>query len=276
MEKPVVYHIPVCPFSQRLEILLELKGLQDAVDFEVVDITRPRPAWLLELTGGRTALPVMCLPDGQVVSESLVIMETLEDMFPEPLIARRERSEREIELGLVALERQFAAAGYRLVMNQASDARPQLMQALFDCYGLINAYLERYSPRGTFLFDDFGYAEAVFTPLFQRFWFLDYYEGFSLPEESRFARVLAWRAACLSHPATQQVTYEEIVKLYYDYALGAGNGALVDGRSRSSFVFAPHWVFRPWPPRDKYSVRASDADLGLVRPDRLDFPALRQ
>jgi glutathionyl-hydroquinone reductase len=40
---PTVYHIPVCPFSQRLEILLTLKGLRHLLDFHVVDITRPRP-----------------------------------------------------------------------------------------------------------------------------------------------------------------------------------------------------------------------------------------
>jgi glutathione S-transferase len=28
-----VYHIPVCPFSQRLKVLLALKGVQDAVAF---------------------------------------------------------------------------------------------------------------------------------------------------------------------------------------------------------------------------------------------------
>ena len=33
-----VFHIPVCPFSQRLEILLALKGISD-VHFEVIDIT---------------------------------------------------------------------------------------------------------------------------------------------------------------------------------------------------------------------------------------------
>jgi glutathionyl-hydroquinone reductase len=42
LAKPTVYHIPVCPFSQRLEILLALKGLRGAVDFHVVDITKPR------------------------------------------------------------------------------------------------------------------------------------------------------------------------------------------------------------------------------------------
>ncbi|MBT8414598.1 MAG: glutathione S-transferase N-terminal domain-containing protein, partial [Boseongicola sp.] len=38
-----MYHIPVCPFSQRVEILLSLKGLSDEVDFHTVDITKPRP-----------------------------------------------------------------------------------------------------------------------------------------------------------------------------------------------------------------------------------------
>ncbi len=73
-----------------------------------------------------------------------------------------------------------------------------------------------------------------------------------------------WREACLDHPAAQQVIREEIFKLYYDYALGAGNGALVESRTRSSFVFAPHWSERPWPPTDKYAPTASDRDLGLL------------
>ena len=31
MNRPIIHHIPVCPFSQRVEILLELKGLRDQV-----------------------------------------------------------------------------------------------------------------------------------------------------------------------------------------------------------------------------------------------------
>lgn len=55
----------------------------------------------------------------------------------------------------------------------------------------------------------------------------------------------------------------KIVKLYYDYAKGAGNGALLPGRRQSSFTFAPDWRVRPWPPQNKYEHSATDAELRL-------------
>jgi hypothetical protein len=115
--------------------------------------------------------------------------------------------------------------------------------------------------RAPWLLDRFGLAETVFTPLFMRFWFLEYYEEYELPAGT--TRAQTWREACLAHPAAQQVSKEEIVKLYYDYALGAGNGALPPGRKKSSFVFEPHWHQRPWPPRDKW-VPVTDVELGLA------------
>lgn len=71
----IVYHIPVCPFSQRLEILLALKGRRAEVDFQVVDITRPREDWLLQKSGGTTALPILEIAGGRIVKESLVILQ---------------------------------------------------------------------------------------------------------------------------------------------------------------------------------------------------------
>ena len=71
-DRPIVYHIPVCPFSQRLEILLSLKGMTDAVEFRVVDITKPRDPELLRKTRGTTALPVLETPQGDILKESVV------------------------------------------------------------------------------------------------------------------------------------------------------------------------------------------------------------
>jgi glutathione S-transferase len=262
MPKPVVYHIPVCPFSQRLETLLALKGLRDEVDFHVVDITVPRPEWLLQKTRRQTSLPALETPDGVVLRESLVLMQWLEDTFPEPRVAERDPTRRALEGWLASFEGDFVAAGYRFVMNQQRDQRAALEAKLLAQYQRLDDFLVAHALGDTFLFESFGWAEVVYTPIFMRFWFLDYYEGFTLGDG--FARVRRWREACLAHPAAQQVTREEVVKLYYDYAKGVGNGALPPGRSRSSFAFEPRWSERPWPPADKYDVSATDAELGLL------------
>lgn len=263
-DRPIVYHIPVCPFSQRLEILLELKALRDAVTFHVVDITVPRPDWLLEKLRGTTSLPALETTTGTIFRESLVLLRYLDERFPDRPIARRSPEERAVENMLVALEGPFAAAGYRFVMNRDPARRQALHDDMLAQYRRLDQFLCGYAAGDTWTFDGFGLAEAVFTPLFMRFWFLDYYEAFQLPETNDFARVARWRAACLAQPAAQQVNYEQIVKLYYDYAMGAGNGALPPGRARSSFAFAPDWRVRPMPPRDKYTHHATDVELGLL------------
>lgn len=265
LERPVVYHIPVCPFSQRVEILLELKGRRKDVDFHVVDITRPRAQWLLEKSRGTTALPILETLDGRIIKESLVILQYLEDVFPEPPVAQRDPYRRAVEGMLTRLEGPFVAKGYTYVMNQDPARRDAFRKEMLEQYAAIDAFLAHHSPEGPFLFEDFGWAEAVFTPMFMRFWFLEYYEDFDLPQDARYARVRAWREACIAHPAAQQVTRERIVKLYYDYAKGAGNGALLPGRARSSFAFEPDWPSRPWPPRDKYGHSATDGELGLLQ-----------
>jgi glutathione S-transferase len=260
-----VFHIPVCPFCQRLEILLARKGLRDAVRFEVVDITRPRDPALLAKTRGTTALPVMELEDGRILKESLVILQYLEDRFPEAGVAQRDPWRRAVENMLTVLCNDLANLGYAMVMNQDRARQEDFRAKLLAVYARLDAFLVQHGEGpGPFLFEGFGWAEVVFTPMFMRLWFLDYYDGFQLPDEPRFARVRAWRDACLAHPDAQQTSKEEIVKLYYDYAKGAGNGALLPGRTRSSFAFEPHWSSRPWPPAAKYESSATDAELGLL------------
>jgi len=263
MTQLTVYSIPVCPFCQRLEILVSLKGLQDQVDFQVVDITQPRPDWLLQKTRGTTALPILETADGRIIKESLVILQYLEDRFPEPAVAQRDPYCRAVENMLTKLEGEFTTLGYQYVMNQDPERRDAFRDGMLKQFALLNDSLVEHAPSGPFLFDTFGWAETVFTPMFMRFWFLEYYEGFELPMDDRYARVREWRDACIAHPAAQQVTKEQIVKLYYDYAQGAGNGALLPGRRKSSFAFEPDWRSRPWPPQKKYGPIATDEALGL-------------
>ena len=259
-----LHHIPVCPFCQRVEILLSLKGAPGAVDYNVIDITKPRPDFLLELTKGTSAMPVIEIPGKTAVKESMVILRMIEDMFPEPGVVRRDPHEHALESLLVAKQEAFTISGYVMVMNQDTDKTDDCRNRHLKLYREMNDILVNYAPGDTFFFDRFGWAEVIFTPMFQRFWFLEYYEGFELPQGGEFDRVRRWRAACLGDAHAQQVTFDQIVKLYYDYALGKGNGALPEGRSVSTFAFEPGWQTRPMPPRDKYGPRATDAQLGLI------------
>ena len=118
MTKPTAYHIPVCPFCQRLEILLTLKQRRQEVDFVVIDITRPRPDWLLQKTHGTTALPILETADGHILKESLVILQYLEDVFPEPAVAQRDPYRRAVENMLTRMEAELTPQGYAWVMNQ--------------------------------------------------------------------------------------------------------------------------------------------------------------
>lgn len=260
-----IHHIPVCPFSQRVEILLSLKGLSDAIRFSVIDITKPRDPRLLELSKGTTALPLMEIEGRTALKESRVLLRFVEQSFPDRPVARTDPYEHALESILVQEEGAFGAAGYMFVMNQDLEKRQAFRDRMLAQFRKLNNILVNYAPGETYFFDGFGWAETVFTPFFQRFWFLDYYEGFELPEGAAYDRVRRWRAACLEHPRAQQVSHDRIVKLYYDYAKGAGNGALVPGRERSSFVFEPDWSDRPMPPADKYGHSATDAELGLTQ-----------
>ena len=266
--RPIIYHIPVCPFSQRLEIILDLKGMKNAVDFQTIDITVPRPDWLLGKTGGSTALPVMDMGKDDVgkdkiMKESLVIMRYLDEAY-DTMIARSDPYERAVERYFLTREGKFTMSGYIYVMNRDPKKTEALRSTHLEHYRWLNEQLLKHNPVGTWLFDRFGLAEAVYTPMFMRFWFLEYYERFELPDTEEYARVKRWKDACMSHPSAQQVTREEILTCYYDYAVGVGNGALPEGRQVSSFTFDPAWDTRPLPPKDKYDRIASDEELGLL------------
>lgn len=262
--KPLLHHIPICPFSQRIEIMLAMKGLTEAVDFNVVDITKPRDPALLAKMKGTTALPALELPDGRILKESLIILEYLDLTVGQDSIRQPDPWKRALEASLLRHEPALTSAGYGMILNQDREKRDGFQDRMLAAYAGLNQDLCDFNPNGDFLFQEFSFAEVVYTPLFVRFCFLDYYEGFELPDQG-FERFRRWREACLAAPQAQQVCFEEVVKLYYDYAQGEGMGGLLPGRKASSLVFEPHWRDRPMPPRHKYGPPyASDEDLGLL------------
>jgi len=262
-ERPVMYHIPGCPFSERVELLLDLKGLHGIMADHEIDISKPRPDWLLKKTRGTTALPALELENGETLKESMIILRYFDELYPEPRIAQADPYRHAVEQMLCATDGAFTGSGYRMILNRDADKRDEMKAEVDAQYGKIDEFLRYYSPTGPFLFDAFGWAEVAYTPMFKRLWFLEYYEAYEIPQQ--LTRLLAWREACLDHPVAQRHHgHEELIKLYYDYAQGGGNGRIPEGRSISSFTLEPRWQDRPMPPRDKWGAPATDAELGLV------------
>lgn len=258
-----MYHIPGCPFSERVELLLDLKGLHDIMADHEIDISKPRPDWLLRKTRGTTALPALELENGETLKESMVILRYFEDRFPERPVARRDPYEHAVEAMLCATDGQFTGAGYRMILNRDSAKRDEHVAEVDAQYARLDDFLRYYAPDGDFLFDAFGWAEVAFAPMFKRLWFLEYYEAYEIPQH--LTRVLRWREAILAHPVVERHHgHRELMTLYYDYAQGGGNGRIPEGRTVSSFTLDPPWSERPMPPRDKWGIPATDVELGLI------------
>lgn len=256
-------HIPGCPFSERVEILMALKGLDASLAHHDIDISKPRPAWLLEKTRGTTALPALILENGETLKESMVILRYFDERFSDIRIARADPYEHALEQMLCATDGAFTGAGYRMILNRDSTQREALKAEVDVQYARLDAFLRDYAPDGDFLFERFGWAEVAFAPMFKRLWFLEYYEAYEVPQH--LTRVLRWREAQLAHPAVaSRHSHRELMTLYYDYAQGGGNGRIPEGRTVSSFTLSPAWDTRPMPPRDKWGQPASDAELGLI------------
>jgi len=132
---PTLYTSERCPYAARTRIVLAEKGL----DYEAVEIDlSDRPAWLYEKNPlGR--VPVYEEDGGLVLPESAVIMEYLEERYPEPALWPADPAERALgRLWLLRALDRFdvdlgpALAGWleRLLARPAIAAEREVVAAL--------------------------------------------------------------------------------------------------------------------------------------------------
>ena len=104
---PTLYTAERCPFAARVRIALAEKALDyDAVEIDLGD----RPAWLYE-KNPLGKVPVYEEEGGLVLPESWVIMEYLEERYPEPALRRGEGPER-LDEKLADLDRALETQPY--------------------------------------------------------------------------------------------------------------------------------------------------------------------
>jgi glutathione S-transferase len=152
----VLYNAARCPYVARVRIVLAEKG----IDYEAVEIDlSDRPAWFYEKNpAGR--VPVIEEDDGRPLPESAVIMEFLEERYPEPALLPADPDDRARVRLLIFRDHDFTDPYYAFRRGE-DGADEDLDQAL----GSFNDLLEQQPYLGG---AEYGLADIAFVPWFLR------------------------------------------------------------------------------------------------------------
>lgn len=179
---PTLYTAERCPYAARARITLAEKGIAyDAVEIDLQD----RPAWLYEKNAlGR--VPVYEEDEGLVLPESEVIMEYLEERFPEPALWPADPAER--ALGRLWLRRFDDRLGGAYYAARRGEGRDELDAGL--------AELDRALEAQPYLTGrEYGLADIGYVP-----WILRARANLGVDLEP-FTAVEAWLAGLTERPA---------------------------------------------------------------------------
>jgi glutathione S-transferase len=204
----------LCPYVQRAVIALAEKG----VAFERIDVDlAAKPDWFLKLSPlGKVPLLKV---DDEVIFESAVILEYLEETQPRPLYPAeplaRARQRAFIEFGSAILSDIWG-------MEVAQDRRAldTKIKALTGKFARVEAELGQ-GP--WFAGKTFGLVDAVFAPVFR------YFESFDAIFDhgilAQKPKVAAWRAAIHARPSVRDAVVPDY-RDRLDRFIRSQNGAL--------------------------------------------------
>jgi glutathione S-transferase len=150
---PTLYTADRCPYAARARIVLAEKGIAyEAVEIDLDD----RPAWIFEKNAtGR--VPVYEEDEGLVLPESEVIMEYLEERYPEPALWPVDPADR--ALGRLWLQRFDDRLGSAYYAARRGDGREQLDARLAELERALEA--QPYLSGREFGLADIGYVPWV-------------------------------------------------------------------------------------------------------------------
>ena len=182
MSVPTLYDAPRCPYCARVRIVLAEKD----VEYEVVEIDlADRPAWIYEKNAtGR--VPVL-EEDGWILPESAVIMEYLEERYPEPALLAADPADRALAR-LRIFRHDELTSPYYAVRRDEEDALPRLERQLRRLDSVLAA-VPWLGGR------EYGLADIAYVP-----WILRARDMLGVPLDP-YPALLDWVARLLERPA---------------------------------------------------------------------------
>jgi glutathione S-transferase len=180
-----LYDAARCPYCARVRIVLAEK----VVPYEtvIVDLDE-RPSWIYDLNAsGR--VPVLD-DDGLVLPESRVLIEYLEERFPEPpLLAADPSARARVRLLLERFDENLGDAYYGLRRERSSDSARDALDAALDALDDVVARQPYLSGR------EYGLADCAYVP-----WLFRAEHGLGLDVRAR-PGLAAWLERLEERPA---------------------------------------------------------------------------
>lgn len=222
MAEVTLYSAKVCPFAQRTRLGL----LEKQVDFELIEIDLDNtPDWFLEVSPyGK--VPVL-KRDDDLIWESAIINEYLEEVYPDPpLMPSRPGRRAYARFWIDFSNTKFVPWFYKFLLEQRPERQQQRATELRDHFLFMEQQGLNDPQAGPYwLGDQLSLVDLAFYPFFERLPILEHYRGFSLPEEC--PRLSDWWATMRERPAVQQImkSPEFYIRSYTHYADGSAGGS---------------------------------------------------
>jgi glutathione S-transferase len=200
-----VVSFKVCPFVQRVLIVLQYKGIK--YDVEYIDLASP-PEWFLAISPLK--LVPLLIVDDEVIFESSVINEYIEETYDvkmhpiNPIEKAHNRSW--IEFGS-----SISMCTFRLTILQKKSEFNDALIELVDYFNQVEKVLVN---EPFFNGDKLSLVDATYAPAFQRIDFIEQIYG-SIYDKKRHIRVINWKNRLLDIEHLKKSAVPELKDLYY-------------------------------------------------------------
>ncbi len=216
----------VCPFAQRTRITI----LEKNIPFETLEIEYKgdrfdKPQWFLDLVP-TASVPVL-KHAGNVIYESDIVNEYLDETFSEPPLMPRDSARRAwVRIWLSYSNGKFLHAFYGVMMSQETERQEHYKAELAERLRYFEREgLAQQSGDGPYLLGgDVSLADISFYPFIERFPMLEHYRGFKIPQEC--VRLEAWLEAMQRRPSVIATRESDDfhIGIYAHYAAGTQKG----------------------------------------------------
>ncbi len=228
MNRLVLYSAEICPYAQRMRIVLHEKSIaHEVVEIDLDD----KPEWLGELTPTRR-VPVI-RHDDFVLWESATVNEYLDGTFAGTALRPGDERGRAVMRNEIRhFDSVFLPTLYKLLFEQDADEQARLREQTERGFEFLEQRLEAIQGDGPYwLGAQMSLADASMWPFFERLGVFEHYRKLVLP--SACARLRRWFDTVAGRASARSTTTHDLDYFLPRYAHYASDTA--DGLSARAF-----------------------------------------